>query len=32
MATLAATLAVDRAAREDRTVTLAEMLEQGGAA
>jgi len=26
MATLAATLAVDRAAREDRTVTLAEML------
>lgn len=27
MSTLAATLAVDRAAREDRTVTLAEMLE-----
>lgn len=31
MATLAATLAVDLAAREDRTVTLAEMLAQGGA-
>jgi predicted dehydrogenase len=29
MATLAATLAVDRAAREDRTVTLAEMLAEG---
>lgn len=31
MATLAATLAVDRAAREDRTVTLAEMLANNGA-
>ncbi|MGK6314283.1 Gfo/Idh/MocA family protein [Neorhizobium sp. DT-125] len=32
MATLAATLAVDRAAREDRTITLAEMLSEGRAA
>lgn len=32
MATLAATLAVDVAGREDRTVTLAEMLAQGGGA
>jgi predicted dehydrogenase len=31
-ATLAATLAVSRSAREDRTVTLAEMLEEGRAA
>jgi predicted dehydrogenase len=31
-ATLAATLAVDRSAREDRTVTLAEMLGEGRAA
>ncbi|MGV6875024.1 Gfo/Idh/MocA family protein [Pseudochelatococcus sp. B33] len=30
--TLAATLAVDRAAREDRTVTVAEMLDESGVA